>query len=286
MISAVAVLLGLLAGAAPASGAAAAQPDDLTTNIVGGHDATRPYPGMASLQVRQSDNTFNHACGAVLVHPLYAVTAAHCVTTPDLTVLDPGVLQLRIGSLDRTSGGTVATVTGVLPHPDWDYFVGANGRIADLALLRLASPVPRVPFLISPMVQPGTSTRLLGWGSVQPDASGPYPVTLQELESTVMPNSECAAAGLSAGEVCIDSPGGTSGICLADSGGPAVRQLVPGRWAVIGLVSRGAATYCGENPIVFTSLTYYRPWIHRVIATGQLPPAAAPVGSAVANAAG
>ncbi|MEK8106258.1 serine protease [Micromonospora sp. M12] len=269
-----AVLLGLLATGAPASAAAAAQPGDYTTNIVGGHDATKPYPAMASLQTKQPDDSFNHACGAFLVHPRYAVTAAHCVTRPDGTVLDPSVFQLRIGSLDRTSGGAVTAVTTVLPHADFDYFKGANGRIADIAMLRLATPVLKVPFLISSVIQPSGSTQLLGWGAVTSDASGPYPIRLQELDSTVMPNSRCAAAGLSEGEICIDSPGGTSGICLADSGSPALQQIVPGLWTAIGIVSRGAATYCGENPIVFTSPSYYRPWIYQVIATGQVPPAA------------
>src|SRR5258707_8102103 len=88
--------LSLLAGASPASA------------IVAGHDATTNYPAMGSLQELQSGGGFDHACGATLVHPLYAVTGAHCVTNyPDGTAKDPGTFRVRFGSTDRTVGGTL-----------------------------------------------------------------------------------------------------------------------------------------------------------------------------------
>ncbi|MFJ8582925.1 S1 family peptidase [Micromonospora sp. NPDC093277] len=262
-------LLALLGTATPATAGLPRQSGGITPSVVGGHDATRAYPAMASLQVRLPDNTYTHACGASLVHPRYVVTGAHCVTGPDGRGLEPGLFQLRIGSADRTSGGTVVAVAEVLPHPEWDWGAG-GGRVADLALLRLARPVSQVPFLIAPVVNRTGAARIIGWGSVQPDAGGSYPIRLQELDTSVLPADACAGAGIGEGDLCLDSPGGVAGICIGDSGGPALQQIVPGLWAVVGIASRGSGSYCGQNPAVFTDLTYYQLWVYQVLLSGSV----------------
>jgi secreted trypsin-like serine protease len=97
-------------------------------------------------------------------------------------------------------------------------------------------------------------------------------VILQQDDTTVLPDSRCAAAGITQGELCIDGSGG-SGVCGGDSGGPALQQLVPGYWAAVGIVSRGAGSACGDAVIVVSDLAYYGPWILQVVLTGQVPPA-------------
>jgi secreted trypsin-like serine protease len=84
----------------------------------------------------------------------------------------------------------------------------------------------------------------------------------------MLPSSACTPAGITTGELCVDSHGG-HGICLGDSGGPAVQQLLPHTWRALGIVSPGAGTGCGDAVIVLTNLVYHRPWILHVVLTGH-----------------
>lgn len=254
---AVAILaISLAASASPASA------------IVAGHDATQDYPGMGSLQELQPDGTFEQACGATLISPLYAVTGAHCVTNfPDASAKDPSHFRVRFGSADRTTGGTLVSVATVIPHPDWSWFAnGVSAPASDLAMIRLSAPVVVIPFLVA---RPrGSTVGVIGWGKTTPNASGPYPTILQEDSTFILPNSACAPAGITTGDLCIDSHGG-HGICLGDSGGPAVQQLSSHIWRALGIVSRGAGNACGDAVIVLTDLVYYRQWIFHVVLTGH-----------------
>ncbi|WP_422753084.1 S1 family peptidase [Micromonospora sp. WMMD708] len=271
-------VLGLLASAVPASAAPLDQqpaPSEVTPSVVGGHDATEDYPGMATLQYNRN-GVFGHLCGATLVDRRHVVTNAHCVTEPDSGTVDPTLLQVRIGSADRTSGGVLVGIERVLPHAEWDWGTGTD-RVADVAVLRLNNRVNLKPFTIAPRVTGrGAVTRILGWGSTKASGEGPLPVTLQELDTTVTGKTACAAAGITAGEICIANVNGTDGACYGDSGSPALQRLTPRTWAVIGGASRETEPICGTGPTVYTSLPYYAGWIHRVIATGKVPPRTTP----------
>jgi secreted trypsin-like serine protease len=236
--------------------------------IIGGQPTTQPYPGMASLQVRQPDGTYFPECGAVLVNPYYVVTGAHCVTDPDASVVPASDLQLRVGSADRTNGGVLVGVTKVLPNAHWN---SGPGPVGDIAMLKLARPVFNAPFLILP-ADAAKPARVIGWGSNQFDGGGTYPTVLQQADTRLLPNSSCAAAGIGAGELCIDDSGG-SGVCVGDSGGPVMQQVLPGIWGAIATVSRGAGGGCGDAVIVVTNLAYYSSWILQVTLTGMVPPA-------------
>ncbi len=52
---------------------------DQTPFIVGGRDSEPgAWPWQLSLQYQREDGTWGHTCGAVLVDPYWALTAAHC----------------------------------------------------------------------------------------------------------------------------------------------------------------------------------------------------------------
>lgn len=243
-----------------------------TPYIIGGHAASEPYPGMASLQVETLDDPNFHLCGASLVSRQYAVTNAHCVTDYDGNAADPSLFHLLIGSHNYLEGGVSVGVSKVLPHADWDWGTG-NNPVADIALLKLDDYVQLQPFEIaSHLAKRDATTRLLGWGSTEPSGEGPAPLNLQELDTKLVRPQKCSDAGITAGEICVYSPNETDGPCFGDSGGPALQKVGSRRWSVVGGTSRMGAEWCGAGNTIYTDYTYYRKWMYGVMRTGTVPP--------------
>lgn len=256
----VAALL-LLAGTASAS-AAPAQPftagDPVRPFIVGGEPASQRYDGMVSLQRLVRDDPNFHFCAGELITPWLVATQAHCVSRPDGTVLAPDLLHIRVGSNDRTLGGFVRQVSEVTVHPGWNWGRDPGRPVSDIARLRLLHPVIAWPMQIAPKVDDGT-TRLIGWGLTENGATA-APHDLRQLDTRVVPAERCAAAGISAGELCVGNVG-TAGACYGDSGGPALQRGRSGQWKAIGGASRETNPVCGQGPAVYTDLTAYAPWL-------------------------
>lgn len=275
-----AVLISLTVGLAPAS--AAAQPDQpppsgttVSPFIIGGHPASEAYSGIVSVQIVRGGDPSFHTCTGTLVFGRWVQTAGHCAVRADGTPRPADMLHVRIGSTDRTSGGVDANVSEVLPHAEFDWATGPD-RVADTAMLRLDRYVQLQPFEIAPRVNTrGTAdVRLLGWGSTEPDGTGPLPVHLQELDTRLLPADRCAAGGITAGELCVANRYGTDGPCFGDSGGPALQQVTAPRWQLVGIASREIGTHCGIGPAIYTDATAYRDWAYQVARTGVVPPRA------------
>lgn len=241
-------ILGAIAYASPAA-FAGTPPGDPATGpfIVGGHDATEVYPFSASLQNRSGF----HFCGAALIRPNWLATAKHCVEGDA-----PSSIQVRIGSNNRTSGGTLVGVSRIATNP-------AN----DAAVLQLTSPVPQAPLPIAGSAPTGASIRLLGWGATR-DPGGSSPIIQQELDTTILPDSRC---GTGQWEICVNNPGGTAGACYGDSGGPAITRT-GGGWALVGMTHAGTSSICAQGPSIYTDAVANRAWIESIVGPGEPPP--------------
>jgi Trypsin/Proprotein convertase P-domain len=252
------VMAGL---AAPAVAATVRDPDPtIGPLVVGGQPATEAYPFATSLQT----NGGNHFCGAALIRPNWVETAKHCVE--DET---PSSMQVRVGSINRTSGGTVVRVSRIVLHPS---------NASDVAVVQLNSSVPYAPIPIADTVPIGSSIRLLGWGATCDPCNAPLPTILQQLDTTVLADSRC---GTGAVELCVSNVDGWRGACYGDSGGPAVIR-VNDAWRLAGTTTAGTTAICGQGPSIYMDSANARAWIDSVVG-GSSPPPPPPPGRRFTN---
>ncbi|MYS86717.1 S1 family peptidase [Embleya scabrispora] len=253
---------------------AVAQAGEVTPSIVGGAPASEPYTFVVSIQVARGDDPNHHTCTGTLVASRWVETAAHCVTTyPSVAPNDPSLYHVRVGSLDRTTGGVVANVASIKVHPTWDWATG-DDPVGDIALLELDRDVNRIPALIGPGPGgPGATVRMLGWGRTIAGDPNSLPKGLRQLDSALLPNASC---GITTGELCVDDHEHTAAACNGDSGGPALRKVY-GIWTLVGNDSRGLGESCADAPEVYTDITHYRTWVYSTI-FGLNAPAAATTG--------
>ena len=221
-----------------AASAMAGETRNVSPTIVNGHNATENYSFMASFQ----NTNGGHFCGAALIRPTWIVTAAHCVAGET-----PSGVQFRIGSTNRTSGGVVAKAKRFVNH-----------GTADTSLVELTAPVALKPVSVAASAPAGSSIRIIGWGCTASPNCGPAPTILQEVDTTILPDSQCNTGQY---ELCLSNAGGKSA-CYGDSGGPALVGT-PGNWQIAG-DTHGGPSVCGSDVYTYAELPTIRTWIDSV----------------------
>jgi hypothetical protein len=168
--------------------------------ITGGADADLPF--VARLAIGDTER----ACTGALVHPQVVLTAAACFADAQGAVRagEPARrTTVTVGRPDLAgTGGTVTTVTDVLPHPE-----------RNLALVRLEAPAGVAPVAVATAApQAGETLTVAGFGR-----------TGSEWVPGRLKSGIAVVAAVSAGTVDVVPEDGGAGICKGDAGGPAVR---------------------------------------------------------------
>ncbi|MEU8820079.1 trypsin-like serine protease [Actinoplanes sp. NPDC048796] len=216
----VASLATALTGALAVPSAAAAAAEDPSTNIIGGGTVSSAPWAAAVL----SNGSFT--CSGTIISANYVLTARHCIS---------GTMSVRVGSVNRTSGGTTRAVTSTATR-------------YDLALMRLASPITTSYMPLSGAYPPvGSTNNIYGWGMTCYSGCSAS-TTLKTATVQVTSTNQTDAYGGRA----IASTRINGNAWRGDSGGP---QVYNG--AQVGV----ASTADGTSRQYYGSVAYNRAWI-------------------------
>lgn len=296
------LLVALLLASTFGGTAASAQdqerlPPDAGANIVGGSPAASgQFPFVAAVVERGQGRVDGFFCGASVVSPSWALTAAHCVLDyderyPDATYgpfVAPSYFDVVTGTNVIASGGQRLQVASIHAHPSFR----VTGNDYDVALLRLRRPTssPAISVIGSSASElalddAGTNATVAGWGVTQNGQPAPTP-TLRYVGVPVHTNDTCSASyypGLAdprgfpleyhgSNMLCAGPMSGGKDACKGDSGGPLAVQAGDGSWRQIGVVSFGADCALPGYPGVYHRLTSSAAWIGQTRRFGPFAP--------------
>ncbi|CAF0836229.1 unnamed protein product [Adineta steineri] len=240
------------------------------SRIIGGEpvNVTNPWGWIGSLR----KDGF-HQCGATLISPMHAITAAHCVKY----VRSLSSLSLMFGITNLTDIGELRKIVQMYIHPSYDQTSSAN----DLAILRLDSPINLIDSNVSRICLPSSyefdlslaeyppvasDLVAIGWGVTEPFSRIPSPVLRQVTVQAISRNDQSCANTINDDTVqfCAGSPEGGKDTCQGDSGGP-LMLFKDRRWQLVGITSYGDICGSPEHPGVYTRVAFYISYINQII---------------------
>jgi secreted trypsin-like serine protease len=203
--------------------AATAAPADPTTNIIGGGTVSSAPWAAAVL----SNGSFT--CSGTIISANYVLTARHCIS---------GTMSVRVGSVNRASGGVTRTVA-------------STSTRYDLALMRLSSSVSTSYMPLSSAYPPvGSTNSIYGWGMTCYSGCSSSTTLKTATVQVTSTNQTDAYGGRAIGSTRING-----NAWRGDSGGP---QVYNG--AQVGV----ASTADGQSRQYYGSVAYNRAWIQSV----------------------
>ena len=254
MLRRIVIVLCALAAASPAGA------------VVGGHEtAPGAWPFAAALVEHSSpDARSGQFCGATLIAPRLALTAAHCVTRPGTTSVVRRRLDLIVGQHRLSSGRRGrAAILEIRVHPAYSPTTFAW----DAALLRLARPLGSAPAALpgtpESALAAGTPLIAVGWGATNLAGSS-FPDALHEVSLQVQPDDTCRSTYGSeydaSSVLCAGVETGGVDTCDGDSGGPLLLSGPAGA-ILIGITSFGGACGAADTPGGYTRVSALVPWL-------------------------
>jgi secreted trypsin-like serine protease len=261
--------------------------NETEVRIVGGREAQPNYwPWQLSLQFLRDNSTaddFRHTCGAQLIDPWWAMTAAHCVTGRMVGLNDsrreePENFRLLLGAHSQSDLQNVQIryIDRIIKHERWEpnpYLGYPN----DIALLRLTEKAD----LAWPGVElaciardvnfnfTGEECWITGWGKTNYQDEW-IPDILHEALIDALSNEVCRDLNfgyIRDSHICAGL--GYPNACSGDSGGP-MSCRKNDIWYVAGFASWTIVT-CKGIPAVYTRVSYFWQWIELTMALNAPP---------------
>lgn len=197
-----------------------------------------------------------HRCGAAIISPTFALSAAHC--TENIIVEQMGV---RAGSSIHNVGGEVFSLIAVTNHPE--YIIGDFPF--DVCVLELSQAIvygvgiqPIALPVQGQLTEAGLSATISGWG-VTVEGSNILSTQLQVINVPVVDQDVCndlLFGMITDNMICAGVEAGGKDACQGDSGGPMVVEN-----QLIGVVSFGNGCARPGFPGVYSRISATRSWI-------------------------
>lgn len=221
--------------------------------------SAQSYPWLVSIQVRDSNGSWHHLCGGVVLGPRTVLTTAHCNVVP---AYDLGVILDPVNA--HAPGQPTSRVASFISHEKFQL----GKRADDIAIVTLESDLPNtVPVKLEEAgVDELRQLTGLGWGL---DKQGKTPKVLMAYKTPQEKNLKASAAfsDFDGDSMLATGPNGATA-CGGDSGGPLIVEsdpCVPGVLAactpptVAALIGAG---WCGDRGYhVHTRISRYKSWI-------------------------